>query len=548
MSGETKETTESKINILNESSPWEGFSKNYDQRLSREYSLDKLYIMPCLNEMKVFGSFDKENSSTRLQSCIIGEKTRGEADGTRGVFVGKKMNRRLSNVCNTTKAHVANNNPQCTYERSIEYVPSSVKSSRSCTHKTFWKDVKKFMKNQMNFHSKPLKFFMVSHHHRLLKTILKPLLPKTPENWKIANCMCFHFKSVNGGWKLSIIYDGFPDKIRSNYFRKNGDNELVLYDSSTRTGMFYEKNNKKWVEFTNTYLSHHNGCEIFLIRHGNAFHNKPLQLVGSNVVSKKLNRNLDTNLTPMGILQARLLGQYLVEKNYLKNDDNNVFCASYLNRAQHTCTELLFALNVVTDESETEEDLRSVRNVFFIRNLHLKEYKKLLSLEKFFSQVALIRIMRKANYNVNGERGIVKRLAKFYMNYIPGGLHGSLDKLYGDNYASCQPIDMETFLVDHFYGLLNWSIGELNNNTGLERMSPDEIKTEISNLCIQYNTNLPILSKGRQVVGTLSGGKKRTTKKRRKKHRHKKTYSRRRKTKRKTRRKTRRRSKKRNRK
>ena len=42
MSGETKETTESKINILNESSPWEGFSKKYDQRLSREYSLEKL--------------------------------------------------------------------------------------------------------------------------------------------------------------------------------------------------------------------------------------------------------------------------------------------------------------------------------------------------------------------------------------------------------------------------------------------------------------------------------------------------------------------------
>ena len=34
--------------------------------------------MPCLNEMKVFGSFDKENSSTRLQTC------------EHGVLVGKK--------------------------------------------------------------------------------------------------------------------------------------------------------------------------------------------------------------------------------------------------------------------------------------------------------------------------------------------------------------------------------------------------------------------------------------------------------------------------
>ena len=530
MSGEKKEET---IDILDERSPWDGIGNKYDQSYARTLSRDKIFAMPCLNELKVFGSFDKENSSTRLQTCEIGD--------SKGVFVGKKMNRRLSNVCNTTKADVANNNPECTYNKSIEYVSSSVKSSRSCTHKTFWNDVNHFMTEQMKSHRKPLKFFMVSHHHRLLKTILKPLLPKTPENWKIANCMCFHFKFENGGWKLSIIYDGFPDKIRSNYFRKDGDNELVLYDSSDQSGMFgsAEINNKKWFEFTNTYLSQHNGCEIFLIRHGNAFHNKPLQLVGSNVITKKLNRNLDTNLTPMGILQARLLGQYLVEKNYLKNDDNNVFCASYLNRAQHTCTELLFALNVVTDETEKPK-LRSVRNVFFIRNLHLEEYKKLLSLEKFFSQVALIRIIRKANYNVNGERGIVKRLAKFHMNYIPGGDHGSLDKLYGDNHASCHATQMETFLVDHFYGLLNWSIGEVNNNTGLERMSQDEIKTQISDLCIQYNPNLPILSKGRQILGTLSGGKKkRTKKKRRKKHRHKKTYSRKRKRRRKTRRKTR---------
>ena len=49
MSGETK----------NEFNPFEGMSKRADQMYARQYSLDKLYIMPCLNEMKVFGSFDK---------------------------------------------------------------------------------------------------------------------------------------------------------------------------------------------------------------------------------------------------------------------------------------------------------------------------------------------------------------------------------------------------------------------------------------------------------------------------------------------------------
>ena len=498
MSGESKVRND-------ELNPFEGMSERANQMYARQYSLDKLYIMPCLNEMKVFGSFDKENSSTRLQTC------------EHGVLVGKKMNRRLSNVCNTTKADIANSNLQCTYDDGIKYVTSSVTSSRSCTHKTFWTDVNNFMTNQMQAHNKALKFFMVSHHHRLLKTILKPLLPKTRDNWKIANCMCFHFEFVALKWKLSIIYDGFPDKQRSNYFRKDGDNELVLYDSDAKDGLFYENNSEKWNEFTNTYLSGLAGCEIFLIRHGNAFHNKPLQLVGSNMISKKLNRNLDTNLTPMGILQARILGKYLVEKNYLKNDDNNVFCASYLNRAQHTCTELLFALNN-----------QDVRNNFFIRNARLVKYQRLLSLETFFSKVALIRIMRKANYNIDN---IVFRLADFPMNYVIGGKHGSLDKLYGPRWNSCSKNTMNDFLVDYFYGLLAWAVRQpidifkgLNNNA---------IRALVEDLCIEYNPELPIEGTGRGIIsGMLSGGKKkRTRKKINKRYRHKKTYSRRKKTK-----------------
>ena len=497
MSGESK----------NELNPFEGMSKRADEMYARQYSLDKLYIMPCLNEMKVFGSFDKENSSTRLQTC------------EHGVLVGKKMNRRLSNVCNTTKADIANSNLQCTYDDGIKYVSSSVTSSRSCTHKTFWSDVNNFMTAQMQAHNKVLKFFMVSHHHRLLKTILKPLLPKTKDNWKIANCMCFHFKFIALKWKLSIIYDGFPDKQRSNYFRKEGDNELVLYDSDAKDGLFWENNSEKWIEFTNTYLSGLAGCEIFLIRHGNAFHNKPLQLVGSNVISKKLNRNLDTNLTPMGILQARILGKYLVEKNYLKNDDNNVFCASYLNRAQHTCTELLFALNNP-----------DVRNNFSITNAKLVKYQKLLSLETFFSKVALIRIMRKANYNIHN---IVNRLADFHMNYLVGGRHGSLDKLYGPNSNRCSAETMNTFLTGYFYGLLAWSVyGPKMPIDIFKGLNSNAIRALVEDLCIEYSPELPIPGTSRGVIsGTLGGGKKRTRKKKKKRHRHKKTYSRRRKTK-----------------
>ena len=49
--------------------------------------------------------------------------------------------------------------------------------------------------------------------------------------------MCFHFEFL-ALVEIDIIYDGFPDKNKKNYFRKDGDNELVLYDSDAKDGLF----------------------------------------------------------------------------------------------------------------------------------------------------------------------------------------------------------------------------------------------------------------------------------------------------------------------
>tara|TARA_Y200000002_G_scaffold362240_1_gene349122 strand:- start:922 stop:2436 length:1515 start_codon:yes stop_codon:yes gene_type:complete len=476
--------------------------KEIDNSYGRVLSLDKLYIMPCLNEVKAPGSFDKENSSTRLQKC-----------GNNSVLVGKKMNRRLSNVCNTTKAEDANSNLECTYNGAIEYVPSTITSSKKCTHQTFWNDIHNFMTEQKDYHRKNLKFFMVSHHHRMLKTIFKPLIIKIQKkSFKIANCTCFHFKYVNGGWNLSIIYDGFPDKSKSNYFRKNGEDELVLYDDSSKSGMFFDENQDAWYKFTETYLKNKlEGCEIFLIRHGNAFHNQPLDLKGSNVVTKAINRNLDTNLTPMGILQARLLGRYLVKKKYLTHgNDDNVYCASYLNRSQHTCTELLFELNYSNITANFD-------------------YKTLLLLERFFSKVALIRIMRKANYKVEN---IVYKLANFDMNKLSKDKFNVFLKDSNEN-------SLESFLTNYFYELLADSLSFGENIDIFKGLQENSIKSLIEGLCLSYNSNLPISSIEpiTSMTSIGSGGRKRTKKRRKKRYRHKKTYSSRKKTRRKTRRK-----------
>ncbi len=139
--------------------------------------------------------------------------------------------------------------------------------------------------------------------------------------------------------------------------------------------------------------------------------------------------------------------------------------------------------------------------------------------------------MRKANYNVHN---IVNRLADFHMNYLVGGRHGSLDKLYGPNSNSCSAETMNTFLTGYFYGLLAWSVYGTENDNAIDKfkkLNSNAIRALVEDLCIEYSPELPIPGTGGVISGTLRGGKKRTRKKKKKRHRHKKTYSRRRKTK-----------------
>ena len=145
--------------------------------------------------------------------------------------------------------------------------------------------------------------------------------------------------------------------------------------------------------------------------------------------------------------------------------------------------------------------------------------------------------MRKANYNIDR---VVFKLAGFGMNYIIGGKHGSLDKLYGPKWKECSKDTMNDFLVDYFYGLLAWAVRQpIDIFIGLTN---NAIQALVEDLCIEYSPELPIVGTGHKIVsGLLSGGKKRTRKKINKRYRHKKTYSRRRKTKRKSRRRRRRR-------
>tara|TARA_B100000287_G_C20662606_1_gene790692 strand:+ start:1409 stop:2821 length:1413 start_codon:yes stop_codon:yes gene_type:complete len=448
---------------------------------------DKLYVLPCIQEKQAFGKMDKENVPGRPSVCFQD-----------AVDVSKKMNPSLEKTC---KDDTMNDNDLCTYNKALYYVG---KKRTSCDPEIVWNHIVDFV-NRSNLNSAyetaTKNFFIVSHHNTLkgniLKTVMKKLFPTKDMKHHIANCSCFLIEYTDNGWIFKIVFDGFPDKEKYNYFIKKGDGKLLgptLIDS--------EPGKKDgWGQLV-TWLNYieDKKTRIFLIRHGNAFHNKPLKLTGSAI-----NRTIDTNLTPLGIYQARVLGETLIEDQYLKpqtTDNVNIFCSSFMNRAQHTALELVYALNLHTleatanpqSEEKTITRRPSVKQIY--QNAPLTYYHKLATLERFFTDFACSRLIRKSGGLVKFLQNIHK-LAKWDMNFKLGE-NGTVEKLIPDGRrASVQAT--ESHMMSALQNIAKYSMEEWDKGS----------------FCKSYAVadRTPIV---------VSGGKKKT-KRHRKKKRKKKT-------------------------
>ena len=309
---------------------------------------DILHILPGIQEQQAFGKFDNENKDSRPFRC---------KDGT--INFNRPMNSKRERLCEPGKPVPDKDIELCTYGGKLNFFG---KNTSTCSSEVIWDKLVDFINiTNMNIDSVVQKpeivrrnFFIVSHHNTLKKCILSALLKTDKKLDKklrrnIANCSCFLLEKIGDEWSFKIIFDGFPDKTEYKYFQ--GIGKLLFQNASNEWSIF---------QSFLANLQHPENTRIFLIRHGNAFHNKPLQLTGS-----MFNRTVDTNLTPLGIYQARILGEELIKSGYLKEENItvkdtaetvnpleiivkekvggesateniNIFCASTMNRAQHT--------------------------------------------------------------------------------------------------------------------------------------------------------------------------------------------------------------------
>jgi len=325
---------------------------------------DTLYILPCLQERRQnFMNTTKSNLSIlskiekEQEGSIIDnngnikpiDPDRNTSDVFNDVWIGKKdqstgQNMSIDNVLknkgDNRKGLIAPNLP--TFETNCKDIDTSRK----------WEMFGNFAKDNLQDGGT---LMLITHHNRMrgfTNNDPQALIPLNASSKckSYANNVCFRIVIDNDQplpddkIKITIPYAGFPDKggfdtnCKIDSCDKNGCNKTTgggnnyCCDDSITIGDINFK----------VVIDGLNKCNItkktiiYIIRHGNSLHNKPLDI--------KDGTQTDSSLTYLGMYQAKILGEYLKNSEYNNDFNNNnkiILGASFLSRTQLTGLSIL---------------------------------------------------------------------------------------------------------------------------------------------------------------------------------------------------------------
>lgn len=315
-----------------------------------------IYVLPCLQEVKEGGrvvgaEYEQQPgkwNGTEVVPLFSG-LAYGSADGS------DEFDKYWSGKSNNPNNDITKNGlltiPDCSSFgfKSNNYVTSTQCKDFSCTQK--WSIYTKFLKSKCPTPTANNVALLVTHHNRMRDSnLMQGLLPfkdNSPYN-AYANNICLKISISDNIVSYSLFFEGFPDKgdfedcISVDVNRIDDDAGVVMGGGKYK--YFCNKNIKN---FINTELitkgindAGINGInlDIYVIRHGNALHNKPVSI--SDFATTNQNR-LDSSLTPLGMYQAKILGDYFMREGVL-NNANIILCCSFLQRTQLTGLLLLY--------------------------------------------------------------------------------------------------------------------------------------------------------------------------------------------------------------
>ena len=158
-----------------------------------------------------------------------------------------------------------------------------------------------------------------------------------------------------GGTKKEYDYCCSTNTENDNHIFRNSLN--IVRDAFRKSNFFYNGNLKKKLN-------------IFIIRHGNAIHNKPIEKDIRREATG--NERIDSSLSGEGIEQAENLGKILKAKENI-NTGSLLVCTSFLSRTKHTALLLMDQLYGSSLDVKLEEEKEKLNNISRIREEPLRK-------------------------------------------------------------------------------------------------------------------------------------------------------------------------------
>ena len=385
----------------------------------------KINIIPCLQERKkiaALSKFEPEQNASTIGSNTEEEKKIGQSSLTKMRNTSALMNNIWSNKNKLTQANFFEfyKNKIMTNALSIpdffSHGFTSACKNLSCSEK--WTMYMKFFLLDENQYK--TNFMLFTHHNRIRglkdykdEDALIPFINGATCD-AYANAFCLkitveEYLNKKVVITFGIIFDGFGDQSKYTYcssaikkkYEDGIDKEKIENGLNEALGILPFKQKK---------------INIYVIRHGNALHNKPVNAQGS--------LRLDSPLTPLGMWQAYQLGKKIVEKEKeaeaaaaekkeaTKKDKitlgNVVLCCSFLKRTWLTCLYCLSGILAQQNEllAQQNEQLPKHLKKFmilltnnainkFLKTKYSKEY--LSKIDKNIIALTLIENIRKLN-------------------------------------------------------------------------------------------------------------------------------------------------------
>jgi hypothetical protein len=340
----------------------------------------KIYILPCLQELK-----NQSKGIGRLVGLEY-EQQPSKWDGKNisalfsGAFYGSAnasdyFDRYWSGKDTNIPVEVTKSN-LLTIPSFSDYGFTSQCKDLSCSKK--WTMYTQFLCDQFNLLGVKENnvALLVTHHNRMRSTDLNQgLLPfkskkieteDGEEKSAYANNFCLKIE-INPGEEptFQVFFSGFPDKgdfkgecSTPGVTPGTSFSDSYVTNQSAGGSYYYECNtnniNTELISsgIKNGFTNFTKRMTIYVIRHGNALHNKPVNASDSFTTDQK---RLDSSLTPLGMYQATILAGKFKEANAFANS-NVILCCSFLQRTQLTGLLLLEAAGILNGSMQSGLD------------------------------------------------------------------------------------------------------------------------------------------------------------------------------------------------